>query len=138
MKKIVVIVVGIALCSYGYSIPILYGIGIALILIGIFIPSSSETTQVTQKPQTGTSGGSRDGGYDGPVYTGRGTPDSVRCGDGREVDLRGTYWRENYDGSRENIITGERVDRDIFGNDQYTDAYGDVDDRATFGYDSDN
>ncbi len=107
-------------------------VGVILIIAGVVTYSKNNKT--TRGSKDGSNGHSGGDGYDGPIHTGSGTPTSVHTSYGRDIDMYGTGWREVY-GGRENIITGEKVEKNIYNNWEYTDSDGDVDSNATFGYD---
>jgi len=88
-------------------------------------------------PATKKNGGSDGEGYTGSTHYGEGTPTSVRTGNGTTVDTHGFGWRETYTGGRVGPH-GESLEKDVFGNWQYTDSDGDTDDYATFGFDDDD
>ena len=125
---------------YGNFFMLLLGIG--MVFWGFALLGKNTDDNKGKKKKKTTSGRRSDrdyGGYDGPTHTGSGTPDHVYRGDGSYVNLHGDGWRESWDGGRENVYTGERVERDrVYGNYTYTDSDGDSDDRANFGYDSDD
>ena len=85
----------------------------------------------------GNGGSAYEGSYEGSTHYGTdtsGAPTTVHTSYGRTVDTTGTYWRERPDGSRENIF-GETVEKNAYGQWEYTDSDGDTDDRATFDWD---
>ena len=110
-----------------------------LILVGVvmLIWSFSGGKNKKKTPPVRSGKGHSDGGYDGPVHTGSGTPDYVRTSDGRDIDTHGYGWRESYSGGREGP-NGESVEKDVYGNWTYSDSDGDSDSGASFSYDSDD
>jgi hypothetical protein len=125
--------------SYGNWFFIL--LGIALIIWG-FSGSADKPNQKKPPIKPGkkrkqSDGSCSSGGYEGHTHTGTGTPTSVHRSDSSEVNTYGNNWRETGTGGRENIVTGETVERDYFGNWTYTDGDGETDNNATFDYDDD-
>lgn len=68
-------------------------------------------------------GGSSDDrvGYEGSTHTGQDIRDVFVAPNGKEIDTTGYDWNTSFDGnSATNFRTGERVEKDIFGNITYT------------------
>ena len=130
------IIAGILLIAYSFGNSYLILLGVVLLIWG-FSSAGKDGKKGGKggkgnKGGKGSRGGSGGDGYTGSVHTGTGTPGSVHRGDGSDVDTYGYGWQDSVTGGRENVFTGESMERDVFGNWTYTDSDGETDDRATF------
>ena len=134
------IIAGIVTIAYSYGNAYLILLGVVLIIWGISKSGKDEPKKTGKgRKKSGNAGKSgsesSDCGYDGPIHTGRGRPTTVHRSVGSDVDTSGYGWQDSVTGGRENVYTGESVEKDIYGNWSYTDSDGETDDYASFDYD---